>query len=512
MPALKLRQDLVRSIPYQGPGGKHQCVYWDESLECFGLRVYPSGRRVYVCSYRVRGRKRLASLGRADVLTLDQARKKATAYLGKVAGNEDPQDESEAQRKLKTVEELCGAYVENHAKKKKMSWKDDESCLRRRVLPKLKSRVAATVVTADIEAIHSEVGTDHPYAANRILEVVRKMYNWGKVAGLVPKDQANPAVGIVRFRERKRKRFIATVEMPRFVQALEEEENDYARHGLWLLILLGVRMRELLKAKWEDIDCDMRTLLIGLTKNGEPLLAPLSDAAIARLKMIPRMANNPYIICGMKPGRPLSGLRTALQRVLKRSGLVNIRIHDLRRTVGSWLAQSGHSLHLIGDVLNHRDPKTTAGYAYFQTQQRCDALTSHADKVLTLAAPHLRSGTERQAQRVEDYLPARDLQALTAAAPQPLRRAHYLAREDLYKLVWTSPVSEVAVRFGISDVGLAKICGRSNIPVPGRGHWASVETGGPMKQPILPPAPAGSPQLIRIRGRKPLPEATAMAA
>jgi hypothetical protein len=82
----------------------------------------------------------------------------------------------------------------------------------------------------------------------------------------------------------------------------------------------------------------------------------------------------------------------------------------------------------------------------------------------------------------------------------------------LYKLVWTSPVSEVAVRFGISDVGLAKICGRSNIPVPGRGHWASVETGGQMKQPVLPPAPAGSPQLIRIRGRKPLPEATAMTA
>ena len=87
MPALKLRQDIVRSIPYRGPGGKHQCVYWDEALECFGLRVYPSGRRVYVCAYRVNRRKRMARLGRADVLTLDQARKKAMAYLGRCQGS-----------------------------------------------------------------------------------------------------------------------------------------------------------------------------------------------------------------------------------------------------------------------------------------------------------------------------------------------------------------------------------------------------------------------------------------
>jgi integrase len=74
-----------------------------------------------------------------------------------------------------------------------------------------------------------------------------------------------------------------------------------------------------------------------------------------------RTAGNPHIICGQKSGQYLSGLGTPLRRVLKRAGLENIRIHDLRRTVGSWLAQSGKSLHLIGDVLNHRDPKTTAG-------------------------------------------------------------------------------------------------------------------------------------------------------
>src|ERR1700722_2815306 len=111
MPNTKLRQDTVKQLPYLGTEKQQQCIYWDAALECFGLRIYPSGRRVYVCSYRIQKRKRLACLGRADVLTLDQARKKAQAYLGKVAGDQDPQAESDVLRTLKTMHELCTAYV-----------------------------------------------------------------------------------------------------------------------------------------------------------------------------------------------------------------------------------------------------------------------------------------------------------------------------------------------------------------------------------------------------------------
>jgi integrase len=470
-PSRSLRQDNVRSIPYEGPGGKHQCVYWDTALEAFGLRVYPSGRRVYVCSYRVKRRKRLASLGRADVLTLDQARKKAVTYLGKVASHEDPQDAIDQRRELKSVSELCEAFIENHSKKKQRTWKDEKSTLDRNILPRLGSRLAVSITSADIEALHSAIGTAHPYAANRLLESVRKMFNWGKVAGLVPQSLANPIAGIVRFPQRKRRRFITTVEMPRFIQALEQEDNDYARHGLWLLLLMGLRSSELLKAKWVDVDWDAGTLFVGLTKNGEPLLAPISDAAIARRKIVPRTAGNPYIICGQKPGQYMRGLGAPLRRVLKRAGLVNIRVHDLRRTVGSWLAQSGKSLHLIGDVLNHRDPKTTAGYAYFQTQQRRDALSGHGERVLSLGAPQLRELGQPQAVSVAMLSPVEAAAQLGSDAANSVRNRHYFRREALYELVWTAPVMEIARRLGVSDVALAKLCRKAAIPIPKRGYW-----------------------------------------
>jgi integrase len=502
VPTLRLRQDNVRTVPYQGRGDKHQCVYWDEALESFGLRVYPTGRRVYVCAYRVNSRKRLARLGRADAVSLDHARKKAMTYLAKAANQEDPQSNIDAHRQLKTIDELCEAYIEGHAKKKKKTWKDDQSYLKRYVLSKLSGRLAVSLVTADMEAIHSQLGVEHPYGANDVLKVVRRMFNWGKVAGLVPRDHPNIVAGIVRFPERARKRFITTVEMPRFLQALEREDNDYARHGIWLLLLMGLRSKELLKAQWDDIDWDMGTLFIGLTKNGEPLLAPISDAAMERLKIIPRTSDNPYIICGKLRRQYLRSLGDPLRRTLKRAGLVNLRIHDLRRTVGSWLAQDGQSLHLIGDVLNHRDPKTTAGYAYFQTKQRRDALTSHGNRVLALTQPHLRKPTAPAGLSADMLLPA-DSTAIVATENSRALYRHYFRRDDLYRLVWTSPVSKVAARLGVSDVALAKLCRRAAIPIPARGYWQRAEAGQPIGPAPLRHPPEGLPLLLRIRGTKP---------
>lgn len=313
--------------------------------------------------YRLPRRKRLASLGRVDAVTLDEARITALGYFAKAATNEDPQDLWLKRRTLKTVAELCDLFIEHHAKKKRLSWKSDQSALAQHILPKLAARTAMNITSADIAPIHSEFGAKHPYGANTLLAIVRVMFNWGKIAGYLPANQVNPVFGITKFPERRRRRYLTTVEMPQFIQALEVEDSEYVRHGLWLLLLMGIRSKELLKAKWTDIDSEMSTLFVGLTKNGEPLLAPISEAAMERLKAIPRIPNNPYILCGRKSGWHLGNLGRGLRRVLCKAALENVRVHDLRRTVGSWLAHAGHSLHLIGDVLNHRDLKTTAGYA-----------------------------------------------------------------------------------------------------------------------------------------------------
>jgi integrase len=231
-----------------------------------------------------------------------------------------------------------------------------------------------------IASIHTDTGKKHPYSANRFISIVRKMYNVGRQLGMVPEEIRNPATEIVPFPEKKRRRYVTLAEMPLLAAAIDEDPNEFAGHALWLLLLTGVRRSEILAAKWSDVDWDNGTLYIGETKNGDLVLTPLSRAAIARLNMIPKSADNPYIICGDIPGQPLVYLDAMWRRIRKRTGFHDLRIHDLRRTVGSWLVRDGASLHLVGAVLNHKDQKTTAGYAYFQTEDRQKALDRHGQR------------------------------------------------------------------------------------------------------------------------------------
>ena len=191
----------------------------------------------------------------------------------------------------------------------------------------------------------------------------------------------------------------------------------------------------------------------------------------------------------------LTDLGEPLKRVVARAGLQNVRVHDLRRTVGSWLAHAGVSLHLIGDVLNHRDLRTTLGYAYFQTQHRREELNTHGGKVLSFVPTQLRTVQRPTAASAENVLRADN--------PPTLYR-HYFTREALHELVWTAPVLEVALRLGVSDVALAKLCRRAAIPVPGRGYWARIDSGQQIGRTPLPSPPHGLPELLRIRGRRPI--------
>ncbi len=159
--------------------------------------------------------------------------------------------------------------------------------------------------------------------------------------------------------------------------------------------------------------------------------------------------------CGHKRGRPLTGLGEPLRRVLARAGLQNIRVHDIRRTVGSWLAQSGVSLHLIGDVLNHRDLRTTMGYAYFQTHQRRQALNGHASKILSHAATHFRVTTQPKVLLAESLLRVDSL---------PSRHRHYFERESLHELVWTAPCLRWRNGSGYPMLGLQSSAGGLQYP------------------------------------------------
>jgi len=177
------------------------------------------------------------------------------------------------------------------------------------------------------------------------------------------------------------------------------------------------------------------------------------------------------------------------RRIRKETGFHDLRIHDLRRTVGSWLVRDGASLHLVGAVLNHKDQKTTAGYAYFQTEDRQRALDRHGKTLVQV--------TQARASRHPNG--ALDADGSQGDKTQRPPRLHRISREDLYELIWSEPTTTLAARFGLSDVGLAKVCRRSDIPAPPRGYWAKVAAGGTIQRAALPERADHGSQVIRFR-------------
>jgi len=422
---MKLTKTKIDRFTYEGNNNSRD-IRWGDNPHGLGLRIYPSGRKAFILSYRVNGRKRLLTLGTYGVITLDEAQKKARKAIGNLDTN-DPLEERQKATQGETVKELCRAYLERHAKVEKKSWQDDERRINNRIIPLWGNLKAINIKRSDVAAIHSKIGKNHRYEANRLLALISKIFELGRVWGFTPDNHINPAGDIDHFKEKKRDRWVTHEELPKLAEAIDEEANIHAKYALWLYLLTGARKTEILTAKWNDLDWTRKELRLPDTKSGNSHTIPLSEAALAILKRIPRIDGNPHIIPGLKTGshlvnisKPWSRVRSSatvklwaenndkaaslietLTKALERqpstkevrnaatfdlpSGMEDVRLHDLRRTVGSWLAQSGNSLHLIGRVLNHTNQSTTAIYARLGQDQAREALEQHGTQILNVA-------------------------------------------------------------------------------------------------------------------------------
>ena len=380
---MKLTKAKIDAFKYEGDG-KSRDVRWDDAIRGFGLRIYPSDRKAFVLSYRTHGRKRLITLGEFGPLTLENARNAATRRKGDLIDGKDPLAQREAASKVKTMGELCRVYLERHAINLRTA-SEEKRRIDQHILPLWENRRVDALKRSEIAEAHHKVGQDRPYEANRRLALLRRILNKARLWGFVDEGWPNPAVGIPMHPEESRDRWVTPDELPRLAKAIDEEPNVYVRSALWLFLLTGMRKSELLQAKWEDIDWDREELRLGKTKSGRTHYVPLSPPAVAVLRTVPRQEFNRYILCGARKGQHLVNISIPWYRVRERAGVPDVRLHDLRRTVGSWLAQAGNDLHLIGKVLNHSNLATTQVYARFSQDVVHKALDDHGARIMAAA-------------------------------------------------------------------------------------------------------------------------------
>lgn len=384
MPSRKLTKKAIDAFKYEGDG-KSRDVRWDAEVPGLGLRLYPSGRKAFVLSYRASGTKRLMALGNFGVLTLDQARERARRYLVNVADGEDPLDIRRRESQTKSLGDLIQEYIADHAKVHKKTWQDDKHRLERHIPASWKSRRADAITRKEIAALHREIGRDKPYEANRLQEILRKMFNLARGWEYIDDAAPNPAQGVERFREHKRKRWLKPEELPALVKAIDAEPNLYVRAAIWLYFLTGVRKTELVNARWSQVDWTRGQLTLPETKSGEEQHAVLNGPALAILQSIPRAEGNPHIFVGTRPGGPLTNIDRSWRRIRQEAGIEDVRLHDLRRTTGSWLSQAGIELNTIKEALRHASLSTTLTYARLGADPARAAMEEHGRKVIELA-------------------------------------------------------------------------------------------------------------------------------
>ena len=382
---VKLTKSYIDAATYEGAdckNGKSRDVRWDNTLPGFGVRIYPSGKKSFILIYRNQfNQKRQMTIGDYGIFTLTQARAEARKFIGQVKIGTDPLAERKENRQAATFGELCKTYMDRHAKAKKKSWKKDESRISRHLLPVWKSRAVQSITHEDVAALHEKIGRKTPYEANRTLEQIRKMFNLAEQWGYVPGGFRNPAVGHDRFKEKKRDRWIRPEEMPQLASELKKEVNPYVRGAIILYLLTGLRKNELMSIQWEDIDFQRKEVLIRDPKNGEDFYQDLSTPALEVIRNLPRLDENPYLMPGKKKGRPLTNIDKNWARIRQNAGLEDVRLHDLRRTVGSWFAVDGFTELFIGKVLHQKSREATRVYARLSENPIREALEDYGQKM-----------------------------------------------------------------------------------------------------------------------------------
>lgn len=388
---------------------------FDSAVPGFGLRIYPTGEKSWIFEYRAgeggrRVAKKRVTIGRVTDFTADGARKAADSLRSAVKTGNDPQGEKARRREANTVADLAETFLREHvaAKRKTSTAAHYRDVLERLVVPKLGHHKAKDVTRADVAKLHLANSATR-FQANRILAVLGSMYTFGARHGLVPEDQ-NPARGIERFKEEPRERLLSVKELERLGAAIREAETvgvpwitdpskkskhlpklgrdtvvgEHAAAALRLLIFTGARLREVLHLKWEHVDLERGLLLLPDSKTGRKTIV-LNAPALSLLDGLTRVGI--YVIAGESAAtvneRPRADLKRPWTAVSRRAGLEGVRLHDLRHNFAAFGAGGGMGLPIIGKLLGHTQPQTTARYAHLDA----DPLRRASDTIgATIAA------------------------------------------------------------------------------------------------------------------------------
>jgi integrase len=355
-----------RGISKLATTGK-QYIVFDSEVPGLGVRVTAAGVKAFVLDYRISGRQRRYTIGRCDDWSTEKARLHARKLRRDIDLGQDPQQVRNDERAEPTISDLCDAFEKELLPKRRASTaKSYRSIIAQAIRPSLGKIKISSLGQRDVDVWHSKLSEKTPYRANRALAVLSRIVN--KLA--IPQYRSdNPCRGVERSAEEKRARYASTDEIRRLSQALTQSEFADMSNAVRLLLLTGARRGEVLHAAWTQFDLQSGTWSkpASATKQKRAHVVPLSAPVRQLLTSMSENPNSDLLFPGDNEWR----LRKCWRDACSAAKISGLRLHDLRHSFASVLASGGASLPLIGSLLGHSTPVTTARYSHlFDDPQR----------------------------------------------------------------------------------------------------------------------------------------------
>jgi integrase len=395
----KLTKRAIDSFTFN-PDVPGKDIRWDADISGLGVRLYPSGKKSFVLSYRQNGTKRLYTIGQYGQITLEQARDLAKKRLGEVADGKDPVITRRDSRKKNewTVQKAHSEFMERYAKVYNKHWKETERIFQKDILPAIGTTPVEDITKDDIlRLVDAVLKRKAGIMANRTLKTCQKFFNWCIERDLIEHSPADritmPAKAV------SRDRVLSDDELSEVWKASEIMGYPFG-YAVQLLTLTAQRRSEVLSAKWEDIDPQKQVWTIPRenTKTDRQHLVPLPVAASEVISKCKKLGPYIFTSAGPRPFENMSRDKIILDKLISKSrlesGLPPItpwRIHDLRRTAASGMARLGVAPHVIEKVLNHSSGIISGVAAVYNRHH----YTTEIGEALQLWANHVRKITSR---------------------------------------------------------------------------------------------------------------------
>lgn len=339
------------------------------------IRVSPKGLKTYSVIKKTKGRFVCVTVGKHPDVKLKDAREKAALICGNL--KDAVQKSKSKKEKLILRDFFYNYYIEQYAEKytKARTVRENKSIYERRFERLWGNKEISDISRDDVEKLHTAIKKkDGVFAANKALTLIKHILNKAVEWHHLP---FNPVMGVKKYTVKSRERFIQPSEVPAFFKAISEEPNPLHRNYILLSLYTGQRRANILSMAWNDIDLTNKIWHISETKNGIPLNVPLIPQALDILKEMAQSKKGKWVFPSeTSASGHIAQPQKIWERLLARADLKNLRIHDIRRTLGSYEAMAGVSLPLISRTLGHSCYQSTQVYARLHVDSVRDAMES----------------------------------------------------------------------------------------------------------------------------------------